>query len=91
MKEYEEVAYEAQYKTGCETPVRTNPGERKPTNLVAFFSLYTVFHPGIFFFQNWAPITPSLGYFMHNKLQSGGFEFPVCLVKGVPKIHAAHG
>ncbi len=30
-------AYEAQYKTGCETPVRTNSGERKSTNLVAFF------------------------------------------------------
>jgi hypothetical protein len=53
MKEYEhtvseEDAYEAQYKTGCETPVRTNSGERKPTNLVSFFfspCICTVFHP----------------------------------------------
>jgi hypothetical protein len=56
MKEYEQTvseedAYEAQYKTGCETPVRTNSGERKPTNLVAFFSLYTVFHPDFLLFS----------------------------------------
>jgi hypothetical protein len=86
MKEYEQTvseedAYEAQHKTGCETPARTNSGERKPTNLVAFFSLYTVFHPDFFkssaqFFQNWVPFTPSLGYFMDNKLHAGGFEFP---------------
>jgi hypothetical protein len=48
MKEYEhtvseEDAYEAQYKTGCETPVRTNSGERKPTNLVPFFFFFLVY------------------------------------------------
>ncbi len=48
MKEYEQTvseedAYEAKYKTGYETPVRTNSGERKPTNLVAFFFFRLVY------------------------------------------------